>query len=1194
MKAKRSKMFQPIMLSLVVSGLMYGATLPQAYANDLDIYRKAVEGKATLVLMLDTSGSMGSDFINEDFPGACGTLYTENSGTTPNYVRRYCIQSGNKRYDRISRLQDALFTLMDDPSVKEGIVMGLGQYSSQTRADGTSMSADGRSGKITVPARALGPVGSAHRNAIKTAVAAMVASGGTPTAHAYAEAASYLMGTNTGTQVTRDRYRRYLDGSNRVRYNNCSAYNALNTTTGRVTCATWSTTALTSQPSTYVTTTYTSGTTIVYAEPLADNLDSGFAYSASSTISGGDYLTPLPQNSETAECDGQGIYFLTDGEPNTSSTTRASTIMSRALGTTFTCPSSGARLSGGSSDGAWNCIGEFAKRLYNKDNPAQVQIKTAVVGFGSVYEGIEKFNRQRPDNASAFRDYYDCNAATVNQNAKNACNWGELVHPTVPTNGGYGQGGFYSAKTVAEVVDSIKKFIQEVEPQIKAVPAGAVVVPQDTLAPDSLQPYAYLPLMLPRPGTTDVVWSGNVKKYDVEDGTIKGGNGQLVFDSQGSFATNTYDRWSNTVDGNGNRVADGGKVDVGGVFGRLPMPTATNTLGRNVWLERSAANKILDPVKPNLLDINALVGVTNWQRRYLLNFLGYDLPEIANTLNPSSLLDLANVLPATLQRPTEPFKVMGGVVHSTPQLMTYSASLNEDGSLGDSRNESLLFGSLEGALHVVNADTGVEQLAFIPRQILDKQPRALRPSTTGSMTPVSNVSPTPTAYGVDAPWTAYAEYTRKTSKLEADFMYAYGGLRMGGDAFYGLDLTSLSSPKILFNITPATSGFSRLGQTWGKPVVTRIRYNNEVRLVVIFTGGYDLDYEKEDKDRSTTTAVKGNAVYIVDAKTGERLLTVSQNGQGGQLTSPDLKYSVVSRVKTLDRDADGLTDHLYFADLGGQVFRVDLQNTPNTTAANFGTRVVRLANLTGANGAGTPGPRFYEAPVVTIHDEGSKRFAVVNVGSGDRSNPLYEANNTPNRIYGIIDRDVARPDLYSASVTMYSQNIELGSLIEKPSSATHKAAMLSDAADRKNGWYYPLDAYGTIKSGLKGLKAFNEGAAIRNDLYIAVYNPNVINATGDKCSAQVLGGTELNRYCLPFGICSDGNNRQRFNLGQGIQAVNFGPGDDPQTRRLIYQRPTTSVVNQETGTALNQHREYSTPPRLVPIRWYEKQPKLNP
>ena len=1160
MKAKRSTIFKPVMLSLAVSGLMYTLSAPQALANDMDIYRPAVEGKTTLVLMLDTSGSMGSTD-----PGQTGT--------------------------RLARLKAAMNALMDSTAIKNDVVLGIAQFSSQSRADGSSMSADGQSGKILVPAR---PLDATQRAAIKAAIAGLSAAGNTPTAQAYAEAGAYLMGTNTrvSTPVRTVVYAR--EGS-KSRYFKCISNGApeRSGSTWYRYCTGGFGNQQSSAPVSGASDYYTQDDYRYYY--TIDNEDlatggSGFDYSATATKSGDQYLSPLPARSDNDECNGQGVYFLTDGEPNTSNT-RSTDLMSSALQNGSFSTAGGLPNNGALSNPAWPATGAFSKFLFNKNNPAGVAIKTAVVGFGSVFAGITTRTLENPANGKD-RVYYDCGTAT-SDDSRNACNWGEKTHPSLPGVGGFGQGGFYYAGSTQDIVNSVLSFIDELKIDIPAVPTGAIVIPQDTLAPDSLQSYAYLPLLEPKPNTSTVVWPGNVKKYDVKNGTIYGKNGQLVFNGGGTFADNTYDRWS--VD----NVADKGTIQKGGAFERLPMPTATNSLVRNVWIELNAASKTLDQVKPTVTDINALGGgstprLTNWQRRYLLNFMGYDVPEA------SSIADPVTTLPA---KPTEPFRVMGGIVHSTPQLMTYSANLEEDGSLSSTRDESLLFGSLEGALHVVNANTGVEQLAFIPRQVIDNQARALRPDTNGLLSPDNlTVFPNPTAVGVDAPWTAYAEYSRSANKIKADFMYAYGGMRMGGNAFYGMDFTSRTSPKMLFNITPATSGFARLGQTWGKPVVTRIRYNNQTRLVVIISGGYDTDYEKTDKNRNASTDVKGNAIYIVDAKTGELLLTVGKTGEGSgvRVTNAEIKFSVVGRVKTLDRDADGLTDHLYFADLGGQVFRVDLQNAPNTATANFGTRVVRVANLTTANDAGKPGPRFYEAPVVTIHDQGDKRFAVINVGAGDRSNPLYDENTIANRVYGVIDRDVTRNDLYSTSIGMNSQNIELSALIEKPTTIAQQAAMLSDGVDRKDGWYYPLEGFGSTKTGLKGLKAFNEGAAIRSDLYMAVYNPNITNNGANKCSAQVLGATELHRYCLPFGVCGpDKNgvprdNLQRFKLGQGIQAVNFGPGDNSQTRRLIYQQPTTGVVNQENNTATKQHTEYSAPPRLVPIRWYEKQPKLNP
>lgn len=1210
MTAQCSKVFKPIMLALAVSGLMYGLPVQQqAWANDLDIYRPAVEGKTTLVLMLDTSGSMSDCDLPSNVSSS--SVSTVASGTTPAYNRRRCNGSdGNQYFDRLTRLKDAMFALMDDPTVDPKIVMGLAQFSTQSNSSNTAITADGRSGKIVVAAAPLGLVGSAQRTAIKTAVAKFIASSGTPTANAYAEAAAYLMGTtttNTDTvSVQRVVYAR--NGSNNS-YQNCTSNNAPSTSSLGLlqTCATFSGTWTSTVPVSGVTNYYTqSGSTVRYyyrTDSYSANNYSGFNNSIAASKSGSNYIKPLPAT--VTECDGQGIYFLTDGEPN--SAPAPLPLMRAALkNNSFTA--TGGLPAGTQADHGMPEVGAFAKFLFDKTkNPVGAEIKTAVVGYGRVFAGITKTTRKDPK-TNKDREYYNCNLAT-NQDAKNACNWGEKTHPDSVGVGGFGEGGFYYASSPADVVASVKSFLAELKTEIPAVPAGAVVVPQDTLAPDSLSPYAYLPLLQPEPGKTTVAWAGNLKKYDVKQGTVFGANSKLVFNDKGQFAVDTYDLWAVAKDAAGNKVPDGGLVTAGGAYANLPMPTKTNSLDRNVWLQSGSTTSTpstdLRRVRPTIADMNALPGLTNLQRRYLLNFLGYDITEVADPLDPSSLLDPANILPTTLVRPDEALRLMGGVVHSTPQMLTYSADLKNDGSLSDQRDESLLFGSFEGALHVINADTGVEQMAFIPREILEKQPRALKPGTTGSLQATSQVAPTPTAFGVDAPWAAYAEYASTGDKIKATSMYAYGGLRLGGNSFYGLDLIDRTAPKLMFTLTPTRTGFSRLGQAWGKPVITRVRFEDKIRTVVIVSGGYDMDYEKLDKDRSTTTDVKGNAIYMLDAKTGELLLSVGKNATetpsvagSATLLNANIRYSIVSRVKTLDRDADGLTDHLYFADLGGQLFRVDLQNAPKTTKGSFGQRVVRLADLTTANGAGTPGPRFYEAPIVTIHDEGSRRFAVINIGSGDRSNPLDTTSTIPNRIYGIIDRDVARQDLYSASITMRSENIQLNDagsvkgLIEKPSTPAHKAAMLSDGADRKNGWYMPLSEYGK-DTNVRGLKSFNEGVAIRSDLYMSVYNPSVVNNGATACSAQVLGGTELHRYCLPFGICAADDPIQRFNLGQGIQSPIVGPDDtDGQTRRLVYQRKTGDVRDEITGQSTGQHRKYPTPPRLVPVRWHEKQPKL--
>ena len=1266
--------FKPIALSLLVSGLMYNAATQHATASDLQIYKPPEGGKATVVLMMDTSGSMSAvaieaivadtkatiaryqgflaegytrlnngtlitdaikqqqQFLEDDYKSlaeACDlsvdgktiTLSKTGTNTATSYERLTCnaevtttetktIYSymrtggfGNRKWfaclpntevmssgncniplsgepnriddfdrtsstdprfyyknlrvtatdnlgsnpDRITRLKDALFETLDKKDTEgnyvlgENVLMGLGQY---------SVGGSGRAGRMILPAL---PITAKHRADLKATIASLVGQGGTPTAHAYAEAAAYLMGTTTGG-------------------------------------------------GTY----------------------SGFEDSVSSTKDGDKYKAPFQTGVEAATCDGQGVYVLTDGIPNGSSTTRASDVMKFALDGSELGTSTPA-LTGGSTAGAWTEVGHFARRLRDKTkNPAEFKILTAVVGFGSTFNGATV----APVNG---KTYYDCSTIS-GADARNACNWGakalyrkgsgttatyaaankdgsipEGYSATDLISGGYGEGGFYPASRTEEVVQSIIDFVSDLNGDIPPVPTGSIIIPQDTLAPDSLQRFAYVPALLTQPSDPVVVWRGNLKKYKVDNGTIYGnaGTNQLVFDDKGSFNKETSDFWGSST------VADKGDVQTGGMFDKIPYKTTKEgSVERSVWVQTTGTT--LTKVQATKASLDGL-GLGNYAARKILNYMGY----------PVDGLEDAPI--DTITAPETPLRSLGGVVHSTPQLLTYGAEFDDDGQLKEDRDDYLLFGSMEGGLHLVDAGTGVEKFVFLPKAMITRQPRALLEGTEGSLDGVTSRSKTGSppmyfpAYGIDAPWTAYAEYARAgavgttSSKISATKMYAYGGLRMGGAGFYGMNLTDKDDPKLMFAIEEGATGFARLGQTWGKPVVTRIRYNNKPHLVVVISGGYDEKYENPTFKASATSPAKGNAVYIVSAETANGVaagtLLYSIAASGGTSNNSNIIHSIVGRVKTLDRDSDGLTDHLYFADLGGQVFRTDINNIvadPKDDKKDDATirRTELLATLSNTDGSL---PRFYEAPTVTIHDEDGKRFGMVNVASGDRSNPLYgEASDTgttgltPNRVYGLIDRDVARVDLYStsSSLTMRSSGINIGKLLEKSATLTlptARTAMLSDSMEtRKEGWYANLNRYGSSTADVKGLKAFSEPAAIRNDLYVSVYNPNVTDSTASKCDAKVVGASELHRYCLPFGVCAvtQGEDADvRFALGKGIQSVNIGPGEEGNTRRIIYQQPTSQVKNVVTGNAL-QNSEYKAPPRLVPIRWYEKQPKL--
>ncbi|MBC7751543.1 MAG: pilus assembly protein PilY, partial [Candidatus Saccharibacteria bacterium] len=430
-----------------------------------------------------------------------------------------------------------------------------------------------------------------------------------------------------------------------------------------------------------------------------------------------------------------------------------------------------------------------------------------------------------------------------------------------------------------------------------------------------------------------------------------------------------------------------------------------------------------------------------------------------------------------------------------------------------------------------------------------------------------------------------------------------------------------------------------------------------IKRVMIVGGGYDVCYESPlfalnststnlKSGCSSKTKAAGNAVYMVDATTGDLIWEATDAAASivGGLPSTaratyntDLVHSVVMRISTLDRNADGLIDHLYFGDLGGQIFRADFDNASQRTASNqgrFGVRVVRLADLRNTT---TPAnsPRFYVAPTVTIHDEGANTFIMLGIGSGDRSSPLdvlplADGGKNPivaggaavtkpvNNVYGIIDRDFINTQLISvpavppsttttvlANTSLVSKDIRLSSLQINPQLLSTSTKNIPDyffGTGKKEGWYRSLSSQSTgvelTGRTAGGMKAFEEEAlAITGTLFMPVYDPQgVATPQASQCSAKVIGETIRERFCIPYGAClnSDGtvNSTLEQNtglvintltdhptlMGNGIRGIAFGKKDGGGL----------TILGNTSGTG-----GWSTNRKLVPTRWYEKQPNPN-
>lgn len=1143
-----------------------------------------------------------------------------------------------KHYDRLTRLKDAIFTLMDSNQIdSNSVAMGIGQFSSQSGSDNVFTSADGKSGKILVPAALLN---TAQRTAIKTAVANLIGSNGTPTANAYAEVAAYMLGTTTDVNYTGEKETYVYAG---VFDDGTAAYG---------TCTAWSGLDCRSYGSPY----RRRGSYNVRACNLnwGDNRNclvetvnvnsvetgiSGFNKSISTSKTSAQYVTPL---SSTSQCNGQGIYFLTDGEPNSSP--NPDVLMKAALGSSgslFSIPVTGALPNGSQSGHGMPAVGEFAKALRDKTkNPLGLEIKTAVVGFGSDFNVdrnvdlakpeaqriIRRLNyiNSRGERTTELRDYYNCSLIT-GVDAQNACNWGAKPHPDLPSSvGGYGNGGFYSAQSTEDVVQSVVKFLDDVKPEFEPIATGSPTLPQDALNPLRIQPYGYYGSFTPKPQESTQLWVGNMNKYHIFNGELYNASKTIRLIK---------------ADGSLNAAAKGLWTDEG-MKGQLPLGLSTNAANekianRTIYTNREitgtaapyAASETNTLKKVNVstlfgTDTTALF-VNDPDKNYWLNLLGYNVAA-------TETVTLADLI-------TKPeLRQLGAVMHSTPILLTQSGKVKVVSGVLDTtdRDDYLLFGTTQGLLHVVkagksstDADRGKEVFTFVPHEMMEKQKTAFltEDSTTGGS---ANLF-----YGIDAPWVAHTQYVAKSDGTltvnlsgrtvkesdDADeialkgLQWVYGGLRMGGRSYYALDLSDIDDPSLKFHINPdaAASGtaLSYMGQSWSKPTIAYVNFGGVKKLVMFVGGGYDATGATTACNATGETAAKnigyecaqynqsngkGAGVYMFDAMNGSLLWWASSNAsssdnKGAEASTPkaELQYSVVSQINAIDRDSDGLVDHLYFGDLGGQAFRVDLNNGASAKS-NFATRVQRLYN--GHVNTGLS-PRFYEMPSFSIHDGVNGAFGVLALSSGNRSSPLAGTTganasgvgSANDAVFVIYDNDVARNDLYTTT-SLNTANVTLGNW-----SVAGVAQTTGTGASTayNGGWKY---TYSTTAGRYKGL---NELYALDNMLYVNVFDRDG-TGIGGTCGAGIKGDSYVYQFCLPTGKCpqnfyaSGQTAPNSVKIGAGILGAGLGTGYNNVSNN-------SSLVVNRNGTdctiPANKNKPecqlFDTSAKLKQLRWYE-------
>ncbi|MDZ7644012.1 MAG: PilC/PilY family type IV pilus protein [Woeseiaceae bacterium] len=607
-----------------------------------------------------------------------------------------------------------------------------------------------------------------------------------------------------------------------------------------------------------------------------------------------------------------------------------------------------------------------------------------------------------------------------------------LLRDTAAASGGQ----YFLADDVDSLTVALLQIVANINDRSLSFAAPAVAV--NTFNRTQNLNQLYLTVFGARP---NVHWPGNLKRYEIVDGTIVDSNGSAAVNpTTGFFYDTARSYWTQGAD-------DGNDVRLGGAANQLPDPSVRNLFTNNGDANLSAASNLVTPSNVGAFT-NADFGLTGApgepSREDIIRWArGEDIRDEDND-------------PATLVR-----NAMGDPLHSQPSAVVYGGS-------ADNPDVVVFTATNDGYLHAINGNTGEELWSFIPHDLLSNMTRLF-------FDPQSRFK----NYGIDGDVVPVIRDENQDGVINgSDFVYLIFGLRRGGSSYYALDVTDKNAPELLWK-----TNFANAGQSWSTPVVTRMNIDdaglNANKAVVVVADGYDPVHDTA-MHPETADGV-GAGIRILDLESGAELWRAGRDA-GADLQLAEMTRAIPTRVRVLDVSGDGQADRMYASDLGGQIWRFDIANgnTPGNLVS--GGVIARL----GAEGLGTPTAadtrRFYSTPDISTFTDPmqNQRFIAISIGSGYRAHP-FDLSAT-DRFFSLRDPDVFR-QLSQADYDNYNV-ITPADLVE----ISGQLQVELDAADR--GWQFTLPP---------NQKVLEDSVTFDNEVFFVGFSPN--NDAQSTCSA---------------------------------------------------------------------------------------------
>jgi type IV pilus assembly protein PilY1 len=630
-----------------------------------------------------------------------------------------------------------------------------------------------------------------------------------------------------------------------------------------------------------------------------------------------------------------------------------------------------------------------------------------------------------------------------------------------------GGGQYYTASDADELTTAFTSIIARILEQTQTFTAPAVAVN----AFNRTQNLNYLYMSLFKPSTS-YRWLGNIKKYRVTaTGSIVDQNGNAAIEPQtGFFTRNSQSYWSDATDG-----AD---AALGGAAGELTDP-GTRKLYSNIGFDSG------------VLSTSPLSSLKNSGQLQTANQLLLGVNQataVAGRPSITTLIDWAygaDVRDEDGDGDTSEARLdMGDPLHSRPATVVY------DGPADDPT--LVLYGTTnDGLLQAINADDGTELWSFMPRDMLGRIEELY-----------DNEEVTSRVYGLDGDMEVLRIDRNNDgviTRSDDDKVILYFGMRRGGSSIHAIDVTERNNPKLMWVRGP--SELPGLGQTWSTPTIARINVDrtwpstNPDKLVLVFGGGYD----SAEDSIGYVSALVGNGIYIVDAISGDLIWRVGPDN-GATMKHTSMTNAIPSEVRPIDLTGDGYADRMYAADLGGRLWRFDIQNGEAPSTLVIGGVFARLGLGDAAVQTDTTkNRRFFYAPDVSLIKANGVNFINVAIGSGHRENPITD-KTVVNRFYGLRDYNV----FSRVASNQYKTTCGANETSPCHQIITDDDSRLVNVTLADTNPTIPTGSIGwKLSFGDVGEKVLAESRTFQNAIYFPTYSPQQREYNAEYCVATV-------------------------------------------------------------------------------------------